>query len=82
MPYLCAVEVKREASVQRLMARNRLEEQQARQRVEAQLSNEERQAAAQRIFDNNATGDAEGGGVSNRLRDEVISALQGVVATE
>mmetsp|Transcript_9316 Transcript_9316/g.17371 ORF Transcript_9316/g.17371 Transcript_9316/m.17371 type:complete len:221 (+) Transcript_9316:72-734(+) len=76
-----AVEVERETSVQRLMARNSLEEQQARQRVEAQLTNQERRAAAQRVFDNNPTGDAEGGGVSGRLREEVTSALQSVLAT-
>ena len=76
------VEVEREASVQRLMQRNSLTEEQARQRVVAQCSSEERRVAAQRVFDNNeCVSERVSGGVSERLRDEVLAALESVKAT-
>jgi dephospho-CoA kinase len=84
--FLCVcvtvVEVEREASVQRLMQRNSLTEEQARQRVVAQCSSEERRVAAQRVFDNNeCVSERVSGGVSERLRDEVLAALESVKAT-
>jgi dephospho-CoA kinase len=79
---VCVVEVEREASVQRLMQRNSLTEEQARQRVVAQCSSEERRVAAQRVFDNNeCVSERVSGGVSERLRDEVLAALESVKAT-
>ena len=69
---LIPVEVERSTSITRLMLRNNLSEEQARQRVEAQLTNDQRREAAHRVFDNNQSGES---GVTSSLQDEVTSAL-------
>lgn len=55
----------------RLMARNGLSEEQARQRVQSQAGNEERREVARRVFVNNE----ESGGVE----EEVEEAMRGLL---